>query len=123
MATTRAGYPYPVGTDRVMDGDDVIHAMADKVDTNLGFGLVGGFIVSGVPTGLNVQTTVAVTFPAGRFTGATPAVIATYGGGIQAATCWPIVTSGISATGCNLNFAIASGTLGARTLYDLVFGA
>lgn len=32
MATTGKGYPYPVGTDRVMDGDDAIKALAEAVD-------------------------------------------------------------------------------------------
>lgn len=31
MATNAAGFPYPLGTDRVMDGDDAIKALADKV--------------------------------------------------------------------------------------------
>lgn len=34
MATTPKGYPYPVGTDRVMDGDDAIKALAEAVDSD-----------------------------------------------------------------------------------------
>lgn len=35
MATTTAkGYPYPVGTDRVMDGDDAIKALAEALDAD-----------------------------------------------------------------------------------------
>lgn len=32
MATTTNGLPYPVGTDRVMDGDDAIKALAEALD-------------------------------------------------------------------------------------------
>jgi len=31
-STTTKGYPYPVGTDRVMDGDDAIKALAEAID-------------------------------------------------------------------------------------------
>lgn len=34
MANTPKGYPYPVGTDRVMDGDDAIRALAEAVDSD-----------------------------------------------------------------------------------------
>lgn len=32
MATTANGLPYPVGTDHVIDGDDAIKALAEKLD-------------------------------------------------------------------------------------------
>jgi hypothetical protein len=32
MALTPGGLPYPVGTDKVVDGDDAIHALATAVD-------------------------------------------------------------------------------------------
>ena len=35
MATTKNGAPYPLGTDRLMDGDDVIHNLAQWVDDQL----------------------------------------------------------------------------------------
>lgn len=53
MATTPNGLPYPVGTDRVMDGDDAIRALALGVDngtevtTNITLLAAGG---SGVAT-------------------------------------------------------------------------
>lgn len=35
MATQTAhGFPYPVGTDRVMDGDNAMQALAEKIDTH-----------------------------------------------------------------------------------------
>jgi hypothetical protein len=36
-STTTKGYPYPVGTDRVMDGDDAIKALAEAVDSDSAF--------------------------------------------------------------------------------------
>lgn len=33
-STTTKGYPYPVGTDRVMDGDDAIKALAEAIDSD-----------------------------------------------------------------------------------------
>jgi len=66
MATNAKGYPYPLGTDRVMDGDDVIHALADAVAAKLGQQVATGQ----ASVALNNATTanVAVTFPAGVFT-------------------------------------------------------
>lgn len=71
---TARGYPYPLGTDRVMDGDDSIHNLAQKVDANLGYG-VWGKVVTITVTTLNVNTTAIVTFPAGMFS--VPPVVAT----------------------------------------------
>lgn len=34
--TPNKGWPYPVGTDRVVDGDDAIKAVADQLDARLG---------------------------------------------------------------------------------------
>jgi hypothetical protein len=34
MASTIKGYPYPVGTDRVMDGDNAIQALAEAVEAD-----------------------------------------------------------------------------------------
>lgn len=74
MATTPKGYPYPVGTDRVRDGDDVIHALADKLDATVPYAMAAGstaIAVTNAPSG-----TTTVTFPAGRFT-QPPLVVAT----------------------------------------------
>lgn len=73
MATTPLGYPYPLGTDRVMDGDDAIHALATAVDSKLGLAASG--LVSVDVTALGTPGTKTVTFPAGRFTVA-PSVVA-----------------------------------------------
>lgn len=70
-STTTKGYPFPVGTDRVMDGDDAIKALAEKVDTQLGSTASGATNVT--TTAADVAATTAVTFPVGRF--AVPPVI------------------------------------------------
>lgn len=72
MAQTAKGFPYPVGTDRVMDGDNAIQALAEAVDTKLGVAASGTFPAGSLATG---TASIAVTFPAGRFTVA-PAVMA-----------------------------------------------
>lgn len=36
--TTTNGLPYPTGTDRVMDGDNAIQALAEEVDKDTGLG-------------------------------------------------------------------------------------
>lgn len=38
---TTHGFPYPVGTDRVMDGDNAIQALAQEIDDQL-YGAAGG---------------------------------------------------------------------------------
>ena len=112
-ANTPKGYPYPLGTDRVTDGDDAIHALATAVDTRAGVGTAGQRGRPPSPVALNVQTSVAVTFPAGLFTAA-PSVIATAGGGApqQAACSWSAVT----ATGCTLWGVRLSGSAVATTI-------
>jgi len=118
--TTRAGYPYPVGTDRVMDGDDAIKNLATKVDQNLGLGFYYGSVTAPAPTATDLNTIVAVTFPAGRFT--SPGVFTQYGGGQGSNYCCPVVTGGVNGSGCNLNYAIPAGKpLATRVIYFLVW--
>lgn len=70
---TASGYPYPTGTDRVMDGDDAIKALAEAVEARLRVS-AAGLVVVNVNAAINGST--AVTFPVGRFSAA-PAVAAT----------------------------------------------
>lgn len=65
-ANTPLGYPYPLGTDRLMDGDDAIHNLASAVEGKLGVQASGTAVVT-VAT-INTPASVAVTFPVGRFT-------------------------------------------------------
>jgi hypothetical protein len=75
MATTAKGYPYPVGTDRVMDGDDAIHSLATAVETMLGVAAAGQAVVPIVAA--NTAASITVVLPAGRFTAGTLAGNAT----------------------------------------------
>jgi hypothetical protein len=75
-ANTARGYPYPLNTDPVTNGDDTIKALAEAVNNQLGAIACGG--VSITSTGTNPSNgSTAVTFPVGRFTGsaAAPRVI------------------------------------------------
>jgi hypothetical protein len=62
---TAKGYPYPVGSDRVMDGDNAIQALAEAVDTRTGVSASGTATIS---ISAAASGSVTVTFPAGRFT-------------------------------------------------------
>lgn len=65
-ANTAKGYPYPLGTDRVTDGDDAIKNLATAVDTKLP---ARSCIATGTVQITNaVAANATVTFPAGRFT-------------------------------------------------------
>ena len=66
MATTAHGYPYPLGTDRVMDGDNVMQALAEKVEARLRGGTWSGYYV--ITAATNARGSVNVTFPVGTFT-------------------------------------------------------
>lgn len=67
MGTTPKGYPYPEGTDPVVDGDDAIQALAEAIDTKQPHAqAVGTAEFTGVRPG-NAKS-IAVTFPAGLFT-------------------------------------------------------
>lgn len=74
MGSTKNGYPYPEGTDLVMDGDDAIKALAEAVDTKLAFGMTAG---SGNVASVASQDTksATVTLPTGLFT-VSPRVVA-----------------------------------------------
>lgn len=73
-ANTPNGLPYPLGTDRVMDGDDAIKALAQKVDDNVKAGIASGVVNPTMAGGLDGPGLV-VTLPVGRFTVA-PNVVA-----------------------------------------------
>lgn len=56
MATTSGGLPYPVGTDKVVDGDNQIRALAEAVDARTAAPRYREFTLlrAGVPTGAQV---------------------------------------------------------------------
>lgn len=104
-ANTAKGYPYPLGTDRLMDGDDAIKALAEAIDARIGVVAAGSVSVpvsSGSATG-----TVAVTFPVGRFT-AVPLVTGTYQGSNIA---WSLVNyTGVTTSGFTAGVSHRDGT-------------
>jgi hypothetical protein len=107
MATTPNGYPYPVGTDRVMDGDDAIHNLATKVDDRLSGGVWSMTVSCPTTNGSNVTT--AVTFPAGKFT-QPPNVTATPVSGNPAS--FPLGVNAVTAAGLTVVVkALATGSV------------
>lgn len=67
MGTTKNGYPYPEGTDLVMDGDDAIQDLAEAVDKKLAFAMTAGSatVLSVASTDTKAMT---VALPSGLFT-------------------------------------------------------
>jgi hypothetical protein len=96
-ANTPKGYPYPLGTDRVMDGDDSIHSLATAVDSRLGVACAGTGVIN-VTTG-GTAAVLAVTFPAGLFT-AVPVVFMNITN-LQASTSNAAAAQTITPTGFN----------------------
>jgi hypothetical protein len=100
-SNTAKGYPYPVGTDRLTDGDDAIHDLATAVDTKAGCAASGN-VTGNIVTG-GTAVSVAVTFPAGRFP-ATPAVVCGAVNNNAATTATAAtVASGTTAAGCTIS--------------------
>ena len=110
---TSRGYPYPLGTDRVMDGDDSIHALAQAVEDKLGGPHASGTVA--IPTlAAAAASSVAVTLPAGRFTAA-PIVLSNAG---NSRVC--TAPGSVTATGFVLGMMNQSaGQAGAHTGYWL----
>ena len=113
-ATTARGYPYPLGTDRVADGDDAIHSLATQIDTALGASAAGTVGITHASAGTTASA--SVTFPVGRFT-APPTFISvqpwlTTNGGVLEGGGSP---TGVLATGFTANYYRPSGT-GAMTV-------
>lgn len=107
-STTTLGYPYPVGTDRLMDGDDAIKALAEKVDSSLGVTAAG---TTNVSTTNSATGTTVVTLPAGRF--ATGPRIAC---NIRDSTTFIIGTGPVSASSFTVTIRHYQGTLTTATV-------
>lgn len=81
--------PYPTGTDRVMDGDNAMQAIADRIDARMPYGWLGIAIPTTTtinPTKVSISGgTMDLTFPAGRRIrlSATMAFVAGTAGGVQ----------------------------------------
>lgn len=105
-ANNAYGYPYPLGTDRLMDGDDAIKALADAIMNKLRYALMSGTVTVPVSSGSAVGTA-AVTFPAGMFA-APPGVVATYNGTNVA---WSLINvSAVTTSGCTIGVSHRDGT-------------
>jgi hypothetical protein len=105
MATTAKGFPYPVGTDRVQDGDDAIKALAEAVGNYHGARIWAtrvSITISNAASG-----NAAVTFPAGHFTAA-PIVVASMS--FSSTSYFAIATSSTT-TGCSVSAIHRDGTL------------
>lgn len=85
------GFPYPVGTDRVMDGDDAIKALAEKIDTLLATDLVQGGTIAAV-TSTATSWSGSVTFPV-PYAG-TPTSIVITGQSASATVVWMVNGAG-----------------------------
>jgi hypothetical protein len=113
------GFPYPVGTDRVTDGDNAIEALARGVETQLSG---GGATVSSpyrmhanqatiTNPASNTGVTLAVTFPVGRFTIAPVVLVTGVGSGYTAASQSVVTTAGFNAKLFNPTGTTPTGSL------------
>ena len=116
--TTLFAFPYPVGTDRVMDGDNAIQALAQKVEDQLaGAGVApggpyrsqaGNVFASNSLAATNGIVQVAATFAVGRFT-ATPVVMSS---AFSTSSYLAASSSAPSTTSVNLRVINPSNALG-----------
>ena len=111
-STTKKGLPYPIGTDRVMDGDNAIQALAEAVD--VGKGIVFGTVNCVATNSASGQG--VITFPVGAFT-APPVVVAMPNGIVSGSqSVWYANATAVTATGCNINILHRDGTSATATL-------
>jgi|SRR5215471_8289865 len=72
--TTKVGIPWPEGTDFLMDGDNAMRAIAERLDgaalQAVPYGLAAGFALVDMPAGGAASAEATVTWPVGRFSAA-----------------------------------------------------
>lgn len=100
---TATGYPYPEGTDRLMDGDDAIKNLAAAIPQ------VQGGNATITPSAANVSTALRVNFPKPFPVGVTPVVVATIYAGAALASRG-VSTSVADNTGFTLNLVAPNQT-------------
>lgn len=105
MATTAKGFPYPIGTDRVMDGDDAIKALAEAVGNYHGARIWATQVSVSVAAAASGNA--AVTFPAGLFTAA-PVCVASVA---LNSTAYFAICTGATASGCTATAVHRDGTV------------
>lgn len=113
MPSTTAGYklPYPLGTDRVMDGDDQIRKLAQSVENCMQSGTVSVNVTTG-----GTPATATVTFPV-AYTVAPIVICSATGGNPLTVGAMP---SAISNTGFTMN--AVRNTAGAQTCNWVAIG-
>lgn len=102
-SATTNGYPFPVGTDRVMDGDNAIQALAEAADAKAGIGAAG--LASVIGASGAATAVLAVVFPVGRFTVPPVAVASIAAGG----NTYIVTVSSVTAAGFNLTVSRRAG--------------
>ena len=126
-STPLFGFPYPLGTDRVMDGDNAIGALARKVEDQLSgsAGAVPGapyrshaaavFMDNALAANGGIRQ-MAITFAAGRFTLA-PVVMCS----ISSTAAYPAIShANVTTSGCNLRAINPSAAVGV-SVYGWVY--
>jgi hypothetical protein len=108
---TAHSYPYPLGTDRVMDGDDSIKNLANAIETKCAAS-ASGTAVTPACIALNTPVSVSITFPAGRFLSAPRVQVCSTGSSAP----WSVGVNGITTGGCTLIAAKVYGGNSAVTL-------
>jgi hypothetical protein len=107
-STTARGYPYPTGSDRVMDGDNAIEALARAVNDKVGGPMVSGEVTFAILAN-GASGNVAVTFPAGRFAAA-PAVFCQAQNGRLSTTPSSVTATGFVFSATNFSGGATSST-------------
>lgn len=108
--TTSKGFPYPLGTEPVADGDDAIKNLAQSVDSKVGV-LASG--LASVVLSSQIQNSITVTFPAGRFVAA-PNVVATSESGNYVAMSTSPTTTNVLIWASSKTGVSSSGTVPVR---------
>lgn len=110
MGTTNLqGLPYPEGSDLLSAGDDTIKALAEKLDAMVPYRWAAGTVsisLSNASSG-----TLAVTFPAGRFTQAPIVTVTTANSHFLIATMAGLTATGFTAGVRHIDAATTTATL------------
>lgn len=112
-ASTAKGYPYPVGSDPVRDGENAIQNLATTVDTKLPHATAVGTVT--IPVSAATVGTAVVTLPVGRFPVA-PRVVSS----VRSTSVWFAYTSAVSASSLTLGVRSTSTAVTANIPVDYI---
>jgi len=107
MGTTPNGLPYPEPTDPVAQGAAAIKALAEAVDPRVGARAIATGQATLTSITPNTLATLAVSFPAGRFTAAPLVFVSLNAANVHG--CTPAAATAITASGFTLNGARTTG--------------